>query len=80
MSVSNTTTLSFIHTYIPHFLLKLFSNQDLSWLIKAFENANHQKVEYTSDALENEQSLMINVDIDVNISESLKSKFLNEYK
>ena len=49
-------------------------------LIKAFENANHQKVEYTSDALEDEQYLMINVDIDVNISESLKSKFLNEYK
>ena len=49
-------------------------------LIKAFENANHQKVEYTSDALEDEQSLMINVDIDVNISRSVKSKFLNEYK
>ena len=49
-------------------------------LIKAFENANHQKVEYTSDALEDEQSLMINVDIDFNISRSVKSKFLNEYK
>ena len=49
-------------------------------LIKAFENANHQKVEYTSDVLEDEQSLMINVDIDVNISRSVKSKFLNEYK
>ena len=49
-------------------------------LIKAFENANHQKVEYTSDALEDEQSLMINVDLDVNIPESVMSKFLNEYK
>ena len=49
-------------------------------LLKSLETANHQKVEYTSDALEDEQSLMINVDIDVNISRSVKSKFLNEYK
>lgn len=49
-------------------------------LIKAFETANHQKVEYTSEDLENEQSLMINVDLNVQIPESFKNKFLNEYK
>ncbi len=51
-----------------------------SLLIKTFETANHQKVEYTSEDLKDEQSLMINVDLDINIPESFSDKILNEYK
>jgi hypothetical protein len=51
-----------------------------SLLIKAFETANHQKVEYTSEDLKDEESLMINVDLDINIPESFSDKILNEYK
>jgi hypothetical protein len=49
-------------------------------LIKTFETANHQKVEYTSEDLKDEESLMINVDLDINIPESFSDKILNEYK
>ena len=51
-----------------------------SLLIKTFETANHQKVEYTSEDLKDEESLMINVDLDINIPESFSDKILNEYK
>ena len=51
-----------------------------SLLIKTFETANHQKVEYTSEDLKDEQSLMINVDLDINIPEGFSDKILNEYK
>jgi hypothetical protein len=51
-----------------------------SLLIKTFETANHQKVEYTSEELKDEESLMINVDLDINIPEGFSDKILNEYK